>query len=272
MTEPVITVRNLSLEADGPILDDVSIELRQGKVLGILGESGSGKTLLVKSILGVLPKTVRRTAGTIELFGSDAATFDTTTWRSLWATRFGAVFQDPGSYLNPSYTVLKHFEEFYRVALGVPRADRRRRALEALAAVNIRDADQVLTRYRHELSGGTLQRVVIALALARSPDVLIADEATTSLDVTIEAEILDLISDLRHTNNMSIVIVSHDLSVVSRLADDIIVLRDGVIVEAGPSRRLLTAPRSDYLRLLIDSYTKYGIDRVDTAARAVSVG
>jgi ABC-type glutathione transport system ATPase component len=272
MTTPVITVRNLSLEADGLILDDVSIELEQGKVLGILGESGSGKTLLVKSILGVLPKTVCKTSGTIELFGSDAATLDTKTWRSLWGTRLGVVFQDPGSYLNPSYTVYQHFEEFYRVALGVPRGERRRKTLEALATVNIRDADQVLTRYRHELSGGTLQRIVIALALARSPDVLIADEATTSLDVTIEAEVLDLISDLRQSTKMSIIVVSHDLSVVSRLADDIIVLRNGVIVEAGPTQRLLRAPQSDYLRLLIDSYTKYGIDQVDVASHAVSVG
>lgn len=272
MTEPIITVRNLSLEADRPILSDVSVQLERGKVLGIVGESGSGKTLLVKSILGVLPKTVRKTAGSIELFGSDAATFDGKTWRSLWANRFGAVFQDPGSYLNPSYTVLAHFEEFYRVALKVPRAERRGKALEALAAVNIRDPEQVLTRYRHELSGGTLQRIMIALALARSPDVLIADEATTSLDVTIEAEVLDLIADLNLTTDMSIIVVSHDLSVVSRLADDIIVLRNGSIVEAGPTQRLLSAPRSDYLRLLIDSYTKYGIDQVDAAPQTVSVG
>lgn len=268
MTRQAIAVRNLSLTADKPILTDVSIELEQGRVLGVVGESGSGKTLLVKSILGVLPSTVRRTSGTIELFGEDSGAFDTRKWRSLWASRFGAVFQDPGSYLNPSYTVLQHFDEFYRVALKLPRAERRRRALEALESVNIRDADQVLTRYRHELSGGTLQRILIALALTRSPDVLIADEATTALDVTVEAEVLDLISELKHTTNMSIVVVSHDLSVVARLADEVIVLRDGVIVEAGPTQRLLSAPRSDYLRLLIDSYTKYGIDRIDSAPHA----
>jgi ABC-type glutathione transport system ATPase component len=272
VTESVIAVRNLSLQADVPILTDVSVELGQGKVLGIVGESGSGKTLLVKSMLGVVPTTVRRTSGTIDLFGEDSATFDTKQWRTLWASRLGAVFQDPGSYLNPSYTVLQHFEEFYRVALGVPRRERRRRALQALESVNIRDAEQVLTRYRYELSGGTLQRILIALALARSPDVFIADEATTALDVTVEAEVLDLIADLKDNTNMSIVVVSHDLSVVARLADDVIVLRDGVVVEAGPTQRLLSAPRSDYLRLLIDSHTKYGIDRVESRPHAVSVG
>ena len=121
MTRQAIAVRNLSLTADKPILTDVSIELEQGRVLGVVGESGSGKTLLVKSILGVLPSTVRRTSGTIELFGEDSGAFDTRKWRSLWASRFGAVFQDPGSYLNPSYTVLQHFDEFYRVALKLPR-------------------------------------------------------------------------------------------------------------------------------------------------------
>ncbi|MGH3641936.1 MAG: ATP-binding cassette domain-containing protein [Mycobacterium sp.] len=270
MTEPLVAVRNLSLEADVPILTNVSVALEPGRVLGIVGESGSGKTLLVKSILGVLPTAVRRTSGDIELFGEDTCTFDTKKWRSLWTNRLGAVFQDPGSYLNPSYTVLQHFDEFYRVALKLPRAERRRRALAALESVNIRDAEQVLTRYRHELSGGTLQRILIAIALARSPDVFIADEATTSLDVTVEAEVLDLISDLKDNTNMSIIVVSHDLSVVARLADDVIVLRSGVVVEAGPTQRLLSAPRSDYLRLLIDSHTKYGIDRVE--ARAASVG
>jgi ABC-type glutathione transport system ATPase component len=272
VTESLIAVRNLSLAADVPILTDVSLTLARGKVLGILGESGSGKTLLVKSILGVVPPTVRRTSGTVELFGEDASTFDSRKWRSLWADRLGAVFQDPGSYLNPSYTVLQHFEEFYRVALGVPRRERRRRAWEALESVNIRDADQVLTRYRHELSGGTLQRILIALALVRSPEVFIADEATTALDVTVEAEVLDLISDLKDTSSMSIIVVSHDLSVVARLADEVIVLRDGVVVEAGPTQRLLSAPRSDYLRLLIDSHTRYGVDRIDDLPQAVSVG
>jgi ABC-type glutathione transport system ATPase component len=269
VTEPIVAVQNLSLESDVPILTDVSIELESGKVLGIVGESGSGKTLLVKSILGVLPAAVRQTSGTVELFGEDTSTFDTKRWRSLWSSRLGAVFQDPGSYLNPSYTVLQHFDEFYRVALKLPRAERRSRALQALQSVNIRDAEQVLTRYRHELSGGTLQRILIALALARSPDVLIADEATTSLDVTVEAEVLDLISDLKETSNMSIIVVSHDLSVVSRLADEVIALRNGIVVEAGPTQRLLSAPRSDYLRLLIDSHTKYGIDRIEAKARAV---
>ncbi|MGV9797143.1 ABC transporter ATP-binding protein [Mycobacterium sp. NPDC003449] len=271
MTETPIVVRNLSLEADVPILTDVSVKLERGKVLGIVGESGSGKTLLVKSILGVLPTTVHQTSGTIELFGEDASTFDTRQWRSLWASRFGVVFQDPGSYLNPSYTVQQHFDEFYRVVLRVPRAERRQRALDALAAVNIRDAGQVLTRYRHELSGGTLQRILIALALARSPDVLVADEATTALDVTVEAEVLDLISDLKHGSNMSIIVVSHDLSVVSRLADDIVVLREGAVVEAGPTQQLMNAPRSEYLRLLIDSHTRYGLDAAPRA-HAVPVG
>jgi len=272
VTEPLVAVENLSLAAEAPILTDVSITLERGRVLGIVGESGSGKTLLVKAILGVLPGGVRKTSGTIELFGEDAGTFEAKKWRSLWTSRLGAVFQDPGSYLNPSYTVLQHFNEFYRVALKLPRGERRNRALLALQAVNIRDAEQVLTRYRHELSGGTLQRILIALALARSPDVLIADEATTALDVTVEAEVLDLISDLRDDGDMSIIVVSHDLAVVSRLADDVIVLRNGVVVEAGPTQRLLSAPKSDYLRLLIDSHTKYGIDRVAGHPQAASAG
>jgi ABC-type glutathione transport system ATPase component len=272
MTDPVVAVRNLSLAADVPILTDVTVTLEPGRVLGIVGESGSGKTLLVKSILGVLPAAVRQTSGDIELFGEDASAFDTKKWRSLWTNQLGAVFQDPGSYLNPSYTVLQHFNEFYRVALKLPRAERRVRALQALQAVNIGDAEQVLTRYRHELSGGTLQRILIALALARNPELLIADEATTALDVTVEAEVLDLIADLAEDGNMSVIVVSHDLSVVSRLADDIIVLRDGIVVEAGPTQRLLSAPESDYLRQLIDAHTKYGIDRVVSHPQTASVG
>lgn len=258
---PPVSVQHLSLAAERPILNDVSVRLDRGKVLGIVGESGSGKTLLVKSILGVLPPTVRRTSGTIELFGEDTGTFGTKQWRALWSSRLGAVFQDPGSYLNPSYTVLRHFEELYRVALGVPRAERAARALQALRSVDIRDPEQVLTRYRHELSGGIMQRVLVALALARSPEVFVADEATTALDVTVEAEVLDLISDLKESSDLSVIVVSHDLSVVARLADDVIVLKDGDLVEAGPTQQLLSATQSDYLRLLIDSYTRYGIDR-----------
>ncbi len=181
------------------------------------------------------------------------------------------MFQDPGSYLNPSYTVLRHFEEFYRVALKVPRAERAPRALQALQAVNIREPEQVLTRYRHELSGGIMQRVVIALALARKPEIFVADEATTALDVTVEAEVLDLIADLKESNNLSVIVVSHNLSVVARLADDLIVLKNGDAVEAGPTQRLLNSPQSDYLRLLIDSYTKYGIDQ-DPAELSAQVG
>ncbi len=258
---PPVNVRNLSLASDQPILNNVSVRLERGKVLGIVGESGSGKTLLVKSILGVLPTTVRRTSGSVELFGEDSSEFTPKQWRALWTSRLGSVFQDPGSFLNPSYTVLRHFEEFYRIALKVPRAERATRALQALESVNIREPEQVLTRYRHELSGGTLQRIVIALALAREPEIFVADEATTALDVTVEAEVLDLISDLKESSNLSVIVVSHDLSVVARLADDVIVLRDGDLVEAGPTDQLLNSPKSDYLRLLIDSYTKYGIDQ-----------
>ncbi|MEU3792247.1 ABC transporter ATP-binding protein [Streptomyces fructofermentans] len=261
---PLLAVRDVRISdrvADRDIVHGVSFELTPGRTVGIVGESGSGKTLTCRAALGILPPHFEIGAGSIEIDGTDTATLTAADWTALRGATISAVFQDPASYLNPSIRVGAQIAEVVRVKKGLGRREARHRAVELLHAVHLREPELVYGQYTHELSGGMLQRVLIATAIAADPRILIADEATTALDVTVQAEILDLLADLRERAGLALVVVSHDLAVVSQLCDEVLVMRQGHVVERGPTRTVLHEPRHDYTRLLIAEHEQYGLDK-----------
>ncbi|MEV7610477.1 ABC transporter ATP-binding protein [Microbacterium sp. NPDC089320] len=239
----------------------VSFDLRPGRVVGIVGESGSGKTLTCRAILGILPRLFHISGGRVELFGRDIAGFSAREWEKLRGVSITAVFQDPGSYLNPSLRVGPQIAEALRVRGGLGRREAKKRTIALLDDVRLRDPELVYRSYPHELSGGMLQRVLIAAAISLEPRILIADEVTTALDVTVQAEILDLLVDLKEKHGLALIVVSHDLAVIGQTCDDVLVLRQGEVVEQGTAERILFAPEHEYTRLLIDEHNTYGLDR-----------
>lgn len=261
---PALSVRDLRIGQPGSghdIVHGVSFDLPRGGVVGIVGESGSGKTLTCRAILGILPTPLEVTGGTVEIEGRDSATLTPREWTGLRGSTISAVFQDPASYLNPSIPVGRQVAEVLRVKVGLGRREARARTLELLTAVQLRDPARVYGQYTFELSGGMLQRVLIAAAVAAEPRVLIADEATTALDVTVQAEILDLLAELRESIGLALVVVSHDLAVVAQLADEVLVMRDGVVVEQGPVGQVLHNPQHEYTQLLVSEHEQYGLER-----------
>jgi peptide/nickel transport system ATP-binding protein len=260
---PVAAVRGLRVATlDGAeLVHGVDLAVRPGEAVGVVGESGSGKTLTCRALLGILPAGTEVTGGSVLIDGIDLAHADERAWRGVRGRRLGAVFQDPASYLNPAVRVGAQLEEVLRVTAGVPRAQTRARARELLDSLGLRDIDLVLRRRVGELSGGMLQRVLIAMALAADPAVLIADEATTALDVTVQAELLDLLRDLRRERGLALVLVSHDLAVVSQVCERVLVFRDGAIVEGGATARILRAPGHPYTRELLAAHAEYGLAR-----------
>ena len=234
---------------------DVSFTIARGEAVGLVGESGSGKTLTCRSVLGLLPQTGEVDAGRIVLGSGDDAVELTGARRSTWnrvrGTRIAAVFQDPASYLNPSLTVGHQVDEVLRVRGGLGRREARARTLALLLEVGLHDAETVYHRYPFELSGGMLQRVVIAIAVSLNPELLIADEATTALDTVVQAEILDLLQRLRREHQLSLLLVTHDLAVVAETCDRILVMYGGEIVESGPTDQVLGDPQHPYTQALM---------------------
>ncbi|WP_217169027.1 ABC transporter ATP-binding protein [Streptomyces sp. AC512_CC834] len=261
---PLLSLRDVRISGGSggrEIVHGVSFDLTPGNVVGIVGESGSGKTLTCRAALGILPPRFEVTGGSIEIDGTDISALSPARWTALRGATISAVFQDPASYLNPSLRIGKQIAEVVRVKKGLGRREARERVLGLLRAVQLRDPELVHDQYPFELSGGMLQRVLVAAAIAADPRILIADEATTALDVTVQAEILDLLADLRERAGLALVVVSHDLAVVAQLCDEVLVMRDGGVVEQGPTRRVLDDPRHDYTRLLISEHEQYGLEK-----------
>jgi len=236
-------------------VQDVSFEIRRGESVGLVGESGSGKTLTCRSVLGLLPETGEVDAGRIVLGSGEAAVelgrAKRSTWNQVRGTRLAAVFQDPASYLNPSLTIGHQVDEVLRVRGGLGRAAARERSLELLTEVGIHNAGTVYHQYPFQLSGGMLQRVLIAIAVSCNPELLIADEATTALDTVVQAEILDLVKRLRRTHQLSLLLVTHDLAVVAETCERVLVMYAGQIVESGPTERVLRDPQHPYTQALM---------------------
>jgi peptide/nickel transport system ATP-binding protein len=235
-------------------VDGVSFTLEQGRTLGIVGESGSGKSMLARSIMGLLPQSARVGPGSRILFaGQDLTALGERELRRVRGRRMAIVFQNPMTSLNPVLTVGTQISETLVHHLGLAGAAARRRALDLLAAVGLPQPDVRIDQYPHQLSGGMRQRVAIAIALACEPELLIADEPTTALDVTIQAEILDLLQRLQRERRMAMILITHDLGVVAGRADEVAVMYAGRIVEQAPTRTLFKAARMPYTRALLAS-------------------
>jgi ABC-type glutathione transport system ATPase component len=269
-TAALLSVRDLHIRdrvTDREIVHGVSFELAPGQAVGIVGESGSGKTLTCRAALGILPDPLVVSAGSITLAGHDIAGLSARQWTELRGSVISAVFQDPASYLSPSIPVGSQIGEVIRVKKKVRRREARDQALELLHTVQLRDPGSVYTQYTYELSGGMLQRVLIAAAIAGDPQVLIADEATTALDVTVQAEILDLLAELRERTGLALVVVAHDLAVVAQVCDEVLVIRQGDVVEHGTTADVLYQPQHEYTQLLIAEHEQYGLERFLDAPR-----
>ena len=237
-------------------VDGVSFRLARGRALGIVGESGSGKTILSRSIMGLLPKrnTIRK--GSVRFEGQELTTMTLRARRDIWGAEMAMIFQDPMTSLNPVMKVGKQIAEPLRIHLDMSRADAKATSLRLLEDVGIPEPEKRLEQYPHELSGGMRQRIMIAMALACGPTLLFADEPTTALDVTVQAQILDLIQAQRQDRNMSVILVTHDLGVVAGHTDEIIVMYAGQIVEQAPTRVLFSEMRMPYTEALLESIPK----------------
>ena len=255
----VLIVDKLSIvtPTNATLVDQLSYELRQGQTLAIVGESGSGKSIASLALLGLLPEnlTIRGEVQLASYSGMAALPIANSSernasLRAIRGQRIGMVFQEPMTALNPLHTVAKQVAESLRLS-GVPRKSWRDQSIALLDDVNITDPADKLKRYPHELSGGQRQRVMIAMALAQQPDILIADEPTTALDVTLQHEILELLDDLKHQHNMAMVLISHDLNLVRRYSDEVIVMRQGQTIEQGLTAAVFNQPQAEYTRTLI---------------------
>ena len=252
----LLTVSGLTTSLAGSqvaVLEDISFSLWAGEVLGVVGELGSGKSMLALALMGLLPTAVRQTAGRIMLGGENLAQLKPEAWRSKRGRDLAMIFQEPLTALNPIMTVGAQVQEVLTRRRGFSPDDARRETVRLFQRVEIPSADQRLGSYPHELSGGMRQRVVIAMALAAEPKLLIADEPTTALDVTIQAQILDLLRDLQRERALAMLLITHDLGVIAASADRVLVLYAGRMAEIAPVRRLFDAPAHPYTRALLAS-------------------
>ncbi|GES42195.1 ABC transporter ATP-binding protein [Rhizobium dioscoreae] len=265
--EPVLSVRGLTVSLPKNMervhaVQDITFDLMQGEILCIIGESGSGKSVTANAIMGLLPSIIRVTAGTIRFKGVDLVSADAATLQSLRGRAVSIIFQDPLSALNPLMTIGDQIIEVLDAhKIGTPES-RRQKVKELLGEVGLPDPDLLQHQYPFRLSGGQRQRVMIAMALALDPDVLIADEPTTALDVTTQAQILELIRKIQARKKMSVMFITHDFGVVAEIADRVIVMEKGHLVEQGQAAQVLNAPVHPYTQRLIAA-----VPRMTTAGR-----
>jgi len=248
-----LTVRAAMGGSEAELLSQVSLHVKRGEVLGLVGESGCGKSMTASAILGLLPRGAHIAGGSVQLAGTELVGLPEEALRHIRGKRIGMVFQDPNAALSPVHTIGTQLEDIVRAHQPLSRAQARKRAIELLDLVGVPDAERRLQDYPHQFSGGMAQRVVIAGALACNPELLIADEPTTALDVTIQAQVLDLLADLRQRLGMSVLLITHDLGVVADLCDRVAVMYAGQIVEVGDVRQTLMAPRHPYTTALLQA-------------------
>ena len=275
----MLVVDKLSIVTDASVVlvDKLSYELRQGQTLAIVGESGSGKSIASLALLGLLPDSLIVT-GKVQLADTSRMTTlpisnDRTrnaALRAVRGQRIGMVFQEPMTALNPLHTVAKQIAESLRL-VGVPKKQWQSQTIDLLNDVNITDPTDKLNRYPHELSGGQRQRVMIAMALAQQPDILIADEPTTALDMTLQHEILALLDNLKRQHNMAMILISHDLNLVRRYSDEVIVMRQGQTIEQGQTAAVFGQPKAEYTRSLIKQDFGQALDLLDAESQQSTV-
>ncbi len=255
---PLLTIEGLrigfpSLEGIVLAANDAHLTVGEGEVLGLVGESGSGKSVTCRAIVGMVPHPGAVLGGRIDYGGRNVLEFSKSEMRALRAHEIAMIFQDPASALNPVFTIGHQISEVLRLNAGLSRAAARARSIELLERVGIPAPARRMSAYPHEMSGGMRQRVMIAMALAGEPRLLLADEPTTALDVTIQDQVLRLLEDLRRERNMSMILVSHDMGVIGTAADRVAVMYAGRIVEVAPTDVLFSSPDHPYTRALIEA-------------------
>ncbi|MEI6498301.1 MAG: ABC transporter ATP-binding protein [Actinomycetota bacterium] len=259
--EPLIKLTDVTTHFETPrglvrAVDGVSLQLERGRALGIVGESGSGKTILSRSIMGLLPPRGTVRGGSITFEGREIGNLDRKAMRTVWGKEMAMIFQDPMTSLNPVMKIGKQIAEPLQIHLGMTKQNAWATAEKLLTDVRIPEAKRRLEQYPHEMSGGMRQRVMIAIAIACGPTALFADEPTTALDVTVQAQILDLLGEQRRDRNMSLVLVTHDLGVVAGHTDEIAVMYGGKLVEKADTKRLFAHMKMPYTEALLHSIPK----------------
>lgn len=263
--EQTLAVRSLRVSFDLrgtllPAVSDLSFLVPAGRTLGIVGESGSGKTVVARAVMGLLPRTAR-TSGSVTFGGTELLGLADSQRRLVYGRRVAMVFQDPSTALNPVRTIGAQLAESLRFHLGLDRHAARERSVELLERVEVPDARRRIRQYPNELSGGTRQRVVIAMAISCGPRLLICDEPTTALDVTVQRTILDLLQRLCTEQQTSMILITHDLSIARGRCDDVLVLYAGQAAEYGPARAVLAQPIHPYTSALLDAVPRLGSAR-----------
>ena len=261
MSQHLLEVTNLSVDFKIEkeyvrAIDDLSLTLDKGEVLGIVGESGSGKSVSVTALMKLLPPNAKIATGEINFNGTDLVGLKEREMRSIRGNQISMIFQDPMTSLNPVYTIGNQLVEAIRLHQKVTKKEAKAEAIRLLELVGIQAAAKRLSKYPHEFSGGMRQRVMIAMAVASKPDLIIADEPTTALDVTVQAQILKLLIELKEKINTSIIFISHDLEVVADIANRIVIMYAGQVVESGTASQIFSNPLHPYTRLLIKSIPK----------------
>jgi microcin C transport system ATP-binding protein len=278
MAKPLISVSDLSVAfTQGGkttlAVDQISFDLAKGETLALVGESGSGKSVSALSILKLLPyPPASHPSGSIEFKGQDLLALDEDGLRKVRGNDITMIFQEPMTSLNPLHTIERQIGEILEIHRGLTGSSQRRRILELLDQVGIRDAESRLGAYPHQLSGGQRQRVMIAMALANDPELLIADEPTTALDVTVQAQILELLGELQRDRGMAMLFITHDLGIVQKISDRVCVMQAGHIVEQGPTAEIFARPVHEYTRHLLAAEPKGKPPVTDTSAPVVMQG
>ncbi|WP_431205390.1 ABC transporter ATP-binding protein [Bradyrhizobium betae] len=280
MTAPAtVSIKNLQIAlprgAERPFaVDGISLDLRAGKIVCVVGESGSGKSMCAHALMGLLPDTVSTTSGEIMFEGRDLLKLDEDGWRDLRGRRLAMIFQEPMTALNPLMRIGDQMAEMFEAHGLLTPGERRAKALSLAREVGLPDPERIVRAYPHQLSGGQRQRAMIAMALALEPAVLVADEPTTALDVTTQAQILKLIRNLQRDRNMAVMFITHDFGVVADIADQVVVLRHGKVVEEGPAATVFNNPQHDYTKALLSAVPSIdppARQPLDDQARAVEV-
>ena len=258
MSEHLVDIQNLHLSFFTPAgevkaLNDVTIFMDEGEVLGIVGESGSGKSVTASAIMGITADPGRIVSGTVLFNGHNIGELSEKELRGIRGKEVSMIFQDPMTSLNPVYTIGNQIEESILLHTEKTKAEARERAIELLRLVGINEPEKRIKQYPHELSGGMRQRVMIAIALACEPKLLIADEPTTALDVTIQAQILELIMELKEKLGMAVILITHDLGIVSSMCDRIAVMYAGKVIECGTTDDIFYNPQHEYTKGLLRS-------------------
>src|SRR5213593_4152131 len=261
-TETLLSVRDLSIafrqgERETLAVDRISFDIAEGETVALVGESGSGKSATALSVMKLLPyPAAHHPSGTVKFKGQDLLAMSERQIRDVRGNDITIIFQEPMTSLNPLHTIEKQLSEILLLHQGLTGAPARARIIELLTQVGIPDPESRLLSYPHQLSGGQRQRVMIAMALANEPDLLIADEPTTALDVTVQAQILLLLAEIRARRGMSLLFITHDLGIVRRIADVVCVMNGGKIVEQGPVEQVFTAPKHPYTKALLAAEPK----------------